>query len=190
MAVPPNLDPAIAKQVIEYLKANPEAAQQSYEQAHRMLQAPGMAQMLLDAKVDVTWFIGLSQPGRVRFARVVNMHAAVPPSIADHCCMANPTMSLDNLVYAFKQQNTGQRSPEQMAKMMELKEDPELKPIFDDIEANGTAAMEKYWNDTDLMSKISQKMSAMKLGPATPPRKQENMKVLPLLSCTSMISNL
>ena len=51
VAVPPNLDPAIAKQVIEYLKANPEAAQQSYEQAHRMLQTPGMAQMMLDAKV-------------------------------------------------------------------------------------------------------------------------------------------
>ncbi len=64
-----------------------------------------------------------------------------------------------------------------MSKMMELKEDPELKPIFDDIEANGAAAMEKYWNDTDLMSKISQKMSAMNLGPATPPRKQENTKV-------------
>ena len=73
-----------------------------------------------------------------------------------------------------------------MAKMMDLKEDPELKPIFDDIEANGAAAMEKYWNDTDLMSKISQKMSAMKLGPATPPRKQENMKVLPLLSSVFM----
>lgn len=54
MACPPNLDPAIAKQVIEYLKANPEAAQQSYEQAHRMLQAPGMAQMVLEAKVSVS----------------------------------------------------------------------------------------------------------------------------------------
>ena len=41
----------MAKQVIEYLKANPEAAQQSYEQAHRMLRTPGMAQMMLDAKV-------------------------------------------------------------------------------------------------------------------------------------------
>ena len=51
VAVPPNLDPAIAKQVIEYLKANPDAAQQSYEQANRMLQTPGMAQMMLDAKV-------------------------------------------------------------------------------------------------------------------------------------------
>ncbi|BDA43826.1 Ankyrin repeat domain-containing protein 2A [Coccomyxa sp. Obi] len=126
VACPPNLDPAIAKQVIEYLKANPEAAQQSYEQAHRMLQAPGMAQMVLEAK-----------------------------------------------------QNSSQRSPEQMAKMMQLKEDPELKPIFDDIEANGAAAMEKYWNDTELMSKISQKMSSMNLGPATPPRKQDNLKGLP-----------
>ncbi len=52
VAIPPNLDPAMAKQVIEYLKANPEAAQQSYEQAHRMLRTPGMAQMMLDAKVS------------------------------------------------------------------------------------------------------------------------------------------
>ena len=51
VAIPPNLDPAVAKQVIEYLKANPEAAQQSYEQAHRMLQTPGMAQTMLEAKV-------------------------------------------------------------------------------------------------------------------------------------------
>jgi hypothetical protein len=51
VGIPPNLDPAIAKQVIEYLKANPEAAQQSYEEAHRLLQTPGMAQMMLDAKV-------------------------------------------------------------------------------------------------------------------------------------------
>ena len=42
----------VAKQVIEYLKANPEAAQQSYEQAHRMLRTPGMAQMMLDSKVQ------------------------------------------------------------------------------------------------------------------------------------------
>ena len=51
VAIPPNLDPAVAKQVIEYLKADPEAAQQSYEQAHRMLRTPGMAQMMLDSKV-------------------------------------------------------------------------------------------------------------------------------------------
>ena len=41
----------MAKQVVEYLKANPEAAQQSYEQAHRMLQTPGMAQIMVEAKV-------------------------------------------------------------------------------------------------------------------------------------------
>ena len=57
-----------------------------------------------------------------------------------------------------------------MQKMMQLREDPELKDIFADIEANGAGAMEKYWDDTDLMSKISQKMAAMNMGPKTPPR--------------------
>lgn len=65
-----------------------------------------------------------------------------------------------------------------MEKMMQLKEDPELKHVFEDIEANGTAAMEKYWNDTGLMGKISQKMAAMKIGPTTPPRTSEKGKVI------------
>ena len=64
VAIPPNLDPAVAKQVIEYLKANPEAAQQSYEQAHRMLQTPGMAQTMLEAKVRYfkTYKLALEPP--------------------------------------------------------------------------------------------------------------------------------
>jgi ketol-acid reductoisomerase len=45
------------------------------------------------------------------------------------------------------------RTPEHMAKMMQLKEDPELKHVFDDIEANGAAAMEKYWSDTGQYSR-------------------------------------
>ena len=57
--------------------------------------------------------------------------------------------------------------------MMQLKDDAELKPVFDDIEAHGAAAMEKYWNDTELMSRISQKLAAMNIGPATPPRPQD-----------------
>jgi hypothetical protein len=142
--VPPNLDPAIAKQVIEYLKANPEAAQQSYEQAHRMLHTPGMAQMMLDAKVSV--------------------HA---------CCAVSTWGHQHDVPPACTQRTSAQNSPEHMAKMMQLKDDAELKPVFDDIEAHGAAAMEKYWNDTELMSRISQKLAAMNIGPATPPRPQD-----------------
>ncbi len=57
--------------------------------------------------------------------------------------------------------------------MMQLKDDPELKEVFQDIESSGPTAMEKYWNDTDLMSKIAKKMSALNVGPGTPPRTAE-----------------
>jgi hypothetical protein len=60
-----------------------------------------------------------------------------------------------------------------MEKMMQLKDDPELKEAFQDIEASGPTAMEKYWNDTDLMSKIAKKMSALNVGPGMPPRASE-----------------
>lgn len=55
--------------------------------------------------------------------------------------------------------------PEYRKKMEELRADPELKPIFDDIAASGTAAMDKYWNDGDLMSRISSKMTALGVAP-------------------------
>ena len=65
------------------------------------------------------------------------------------------------------------QSPERMEKMMQLKDDPELTEVFQDIQSNGPAAMEKYWDDTDLMSKIAKKMSALNVGPGTPPRSAE-----------------
>ncbi|KAI8473716.1 MAG: flagellar associated protein [Monoraphidium minutum] len=45
-----------------------------------------------------------------------------------------------------------------------LKDDPELSGVFEDVKANGAEALEKYWDDTDLMSKISSKLRAMQLG--------------------------
>lgn len=45
-------------------------------------------------------------------------------------------------------------------KLNDLKEDPELKPIFDDIKKNGMGALQKYWNDEKLMGKISKAMAA------------------------------
>lgn len=50
-------------------------------------------------------------------------------------------------------------------KLDALLDDPELAPIFKDIEANGMAALDKYWNDEKLMAKISKAMGTM------PPKK-------------------
>jgi len=45
-------------------------------------------------------------------------------------------------------------------KLDDLKNDPELAPVFADIKENGMAALEKYWNDEKLMAKISKAMAA------------------------------
>ena len=44
-----------------------------------------------------------------------------------------------------------------------MQDDPDLKNVFDDIKANGAGAMEKYWNDSELMTKISEKMGGIRL---------------------------
>lgn len=61
------------------------------------------------------------------------------------------------------------QDPEYRKKMEELREDPELKPMFDDIAATGSAGMDRYWNDADLMSRISHKMQQMGIQPPQPP---------------------
>eukprot|EP00444_Apocalathium_aciculiferum_P049706 CAMPEP_0183510852 /NCGR_PEP_ID=MMETSP0371-20130417/10550_1 /TAXON_ID=268820 /ORGANISM="Peridinium aciculiferum, Strain PAER-2" /LENGTH=320 /DNA_ID=CAMNT_0025707715 /DNA_START=69 /DNA_END=1031 /DNA_ORIENTATION=+ len=43
-------------------------------------------------------------------------------------------------------------------KLDDLENHPELKPIFEDIKKNGMSALEKYWNDDELMAKISKVM--------------------------------
>lgn len=65
-----------------------------------------------------------------------------------------------------------------------LKDDPELKHVFEDIEKTGPSALQKYWDDTDLMTKIAAKLREAKLSgpsaateeppqaPATPDREQ------------------
>lgn len=40
------------------------------------------------------------------------------------------------------------------AKMDSMKDDPELKPVLDDLEQNGPAAMYKYWNNPAVLAKF------------------------------------
>ena len=45
-----------------------------------------------------------------------------------------------------------------MAKAAALKDDPELKPMFDEIKTGGMGAMMKYMNDPQFLAKIGEKM--------------------------------
>jgi len=53
---------------------------------------------------------------------------------------------------------------EMETKMAALKEDPELKPILEEIETGGPAAMMKYWNDPDVMAKLGKAMGGVMEG--------------------------
>ena len=43
-------------------------------------------------------------------------------------------------------------------RMEELKDDPELKVMFDDIKANGMGAFQKYYNDPKVLAKIGSRL--------------------------------
>lgn len=60
----------------------------------------------------------------------------------------------------------------------ELREDTELKAVFDDIASKGPEALDKYWHDSDLMSKISQRMTQLQAkagGAKKPPAKIDTL---------------
>lgn len=50
------------------------------------------------------------------------------------------------------------RKEELEEKMSQIKDDPALKPILDEIESGGPAAMMKYWNDPEILQKLGQAM--------------------------------
>ncbi|KAJ4871383.1 Ankyrin repeat domain-containing protein 2 [Raphanus sativus] len=56
---------------------------------------------------------------------------------------------------AFSNPETAEHFTERMARM---KQDPELKPILDEIDAGGPSAMMKYWNDKDVLKKLGEAM--------------------------------
>ncbi|GIL79791.1 hypothetical protein Vretimale_12414 [Volvox reticuliferus] len=53
------------------------------------------------------------------------------------------------------------QAPAMMERLNALKDDPELQDVFEDMKTNGAAALQKYWDDTELMLKISQKLRAL-----------------------------
>ena len=62
-----------------------------------------------------------------------------------------------------KSQSQTAADPAYQERIAAMQDDPNLKNVFDDIKANGAGAMEKYWNDSELMTKISEKMGGIRI---------------------------
>ncbi|KAG5580887.1 hypothetical protein H5410_051514 [Solanum commersonii] len=67
--------------------------------------------------------------------------------------MQDPSMSsiLENLTNSSQKDQLEER-------MTCIKEDPSLKPILEEIESGGPAAMMRYWNDQDVLKKLGEGM--------------------------------
>jgi len=70
--------------------------------------------------------------------------------------MANPDVQKEMAEYMKVMQN-----PDFMKRMQELREDPELKPMFEEMAKGGPAAVMKYMNDPKYLRLIGSKMGDM-----------------------------
>jgi hypothetical protein len=67
--------------------------------------------------------------------------------------MQDPSMS--QVLESFANPSQTNQLEERMAR---IKEDPSLKPILEEIETGGPAAMMRYWNDKDVLQKLGEAM--------------------------------
>lgn len=64
--------------------------------------------------------------------------------------------------------NSFMRNPQVQERLASMATDPELKHVFEVVSKEGPAALMKYWNDHELLAKISAKLGAVAV-PASPP---------------------
>ncbi|KAJ4809985.1 ankyrin repeat-containing protein 2 [Rhynchospora pubera] len=76
--------------------------------------------------------------------------------------MQDPQMS--TMLESLTNPNQKEQIEERMA---QIKSDPSLKPILDEIESGGPQAMMKYWNDPEALQKIGQAMGISVPGEAS-----------------------
>ena len=152
--IPPGVSAEQANGIIQYLQANPEAAKLAYQQAQSMMQAPGFASAMLQAQV--VWLCWLFVCGVGGWCGMAAAARGLDGGVAARA----PTVSPRKHKHKKKA-----RGPAASPEVLEaLRGDPELSHMFDDVRANGASALKKYWEDTELMSKISARMRALQVG--------------------------
>jgi len=109
---------------------------------------------------DVVKFIKENQKAVKKNPQIVKLLSEHPEQVPMLMNFTNDADSIKNFlqsqVLAASVSTEGQQE-----KMKQLQEDPELKPMFDDIKQNGPDVIMKYLQNENLMSKISQKLGGI-----------------------------
>jgi hypothetical protein len=109
---------------------------------------------------DVVKFVKENQKAVKKNPQIVKLLSDHPEQVPMLMQFTNDADSIKNFlqsqVLAASVSQDGQQE-----KMKELEQDPELKPMFDDIKANGPDVVMKYLGDENLMRKISQKLGGI-----------------------------
>eukprot|EP00951_Prasinocladus_malaysianus_P050106 scaffold676992_cov33-Prasinocladus_malaysianus.AAC.1 len=71
---------------------------------------------------------------------------------------SNPMMAQSLMAQQYMMAN-----PDRAKSMEMLKDDPEFAEMFAEIKEKGPEALSKYWDDVEMMSKISKKMEALQM---------------------------
>jgi hypothetical protein len=109
---------------------------------------------------DVVKFVKENQKAVKKNPQIVKLLSDHPEQVPMLMSFTNDADSIKNFlqsqVLAASVSQDGQQE-----KMRKLEQDPELKPMFDDIKANGPDVVMKYLGDESLMQKISQKLGGI-----------------------------
>jgi hypothetical protein len=109
---------------------------------------------------DVVKFIKENQSAVKKNPQIVKLLSEHPEQVPMLMKFTNDADSIKNFlesqVLAANVSEEGQQE-----KMKQLEQDPELKPMFDDIKANGPDVLMKYLQDEAIMRKVSQKLGGI-----------------------------
>ena len=109
---------------------------------------------------DVVKFVKENEPAVKKNPQIVKLLSEHPEQVPMLMKFTNDADSIKNFLESqVLAANVSQE--DQQEKMRQLEQDPELKPMFEDIKQNGPDVLMKYLQDEAIMRKVSQKLGGI-----------------------------
>ncbi|BDA42610.1 probable Myotrophin at C-terminar half [Coccomyxa sp. Obi] len=94
------------------------------------------------------------------------------PQVAQQMQAIQEAMKKPEVAAQVEQMTAAMQDQQLQERIAQLKDDPELAGMFEDIQKNGMSALMKYWNDPKTLAKIGERMGPVAEGAAAAPQPQ------------------